>query len=311
VSRFEFTNIMVSDQYLHNLFTKLVDSRVLNFKEDDIMTNMIEVVEKPIFPKLEQKQRELASLPPTPSIKEIRGVLASKFSGLKPLTKGKLSNLEKKLKSAHLAIAMDPSKKDNLSLDINSMIEKFYSSKLPNPEELTTNKPPDKFGVSSFNMFQVSPMMQTLLQNDTYKQVKQGKRNLFGVCSNNIVKGKTEEELSRDFEQYPRLTSINKPRKPADPEDDSDTRIKSFLYITKKRAVEKSPWEKIEHMYNEQWTAIIQSQQEQEAARSGTRERKRKREELCAGLLLEEKDRRLHRRLQLSRRRHPRAAGQR
>lgn len=191
---------MVSDQYLHNLFTKLVDSRVLNFKEDDIMTNMIEVVEKPIFPKLEQKQRELASLQPTPSIKEIRGVLGSKFSGLKPMTKGKLANLEKKLKSAQLAIAMDPSKKDNLVLDINSMIEKFYSSKQANTEELILNKPPDKFGISSFNMFQVSPMMQTLLQNDTYKQVKQGKRNLFGVCSNNIVKGKTEEELARDFE---------------------------------------------------------------------------------------------------------------
>ena len=45
---------------------------------------------------------------------------------------------------------------------------------------------------------------------------------------------------------------MNKPKKPADGDEDSDSRIKSFLYAAKKKAVEKTPWEKIENMYNEQ-----------------------------------------------------------
>ena len=197
--RYEFTNIIVSDQYLHNLFTKYIDSRVLNFKEDEIMTNNVEFIEKPLFPKVEQRQKEQALMTQTPSLKEIKAVFANKLSGLKPLTKGKIANLEKKLKSAHLAIATDESKREDSILDINSMLEKFFSTKAPPPEETVNRKPPEKYGVTSFNMFQISPMMKTLLASETYKQVKQGKRNLFGVCSNAIVKGKTKEEFEQDY----------------------------------------------------------------------------------------------------------------
>lgn len=194
---------MVSDQYIQTMLEKYIDSAVLNFKDDDIITALVEVEEKPLFPtvdKLLQDQAETAKY--NMDFVEIRDGVRARFALLDEISnKSKLSNLHKKLKSAHLAMALDESNKDNILLDLHTMISKFFSKNNQNQNNLEILKTEDVNGVTPFSLYQISPSLQDALQKLTYKKIQGGKRKMFGVPSNQIVQGYSPAELAHVFEE--------------------------------------------------------------------------------------------------------------
>lgn len=192
---------MVSDQYVKKMFEKYVDPTIINFKEDEMMTNFADFEEKPLFPGEEERTKEQTKLMLTsPSCKELKSTLGNKMSGLKALTKGRLNNIGRKLKAARLAVSLDSTKKEAVSLDVASMLEKFYSQNQQKQIDVAQYRPQDKYGSSVIKLSQVSPMMQVMLERPTYKKINEGSRNFFGVCSDKILNGNTVEELAMNFE---------------------------------------------------------------------------------------------------------------
>jgi len=205
VTSFEFTDLTVSDQFVKKMFERVVDPTVISFKEDELMPAFVDFEEKPLFPGEDDRTREQTKLMVTsPSIKEIRTVIANKTSGLKVLAKGRLNNIGRKLKAARLAVSLDSSKKEAIELDVNSMIEKFYSQNQQAQVDVTHYKPQDKYGTTTMKLSQVSPMMQVMLERNTYKKINEGTRKIFGVCSDKILNGNTVEELATMFDMYMR-----------------------------------------------------------------------------------------------------------
>lgn len=192
---------MVSDQYVKKMFEKFVDPSVINFKEDEMMTNFADYEEKPLFPGEEERTKEQTKLMVSSnSIKDLRSAIGGKIAGIKALTKGRLNNLGRKLKAARLAVSLDSTKKEAVALDVASMVEKFYTQNQQKQVDVEKYRPQAKYGSTSFKMSQVSPMMQNLLERPTYKKINEGTRNFFGVCSDKILNGNTVEELSLAFD---------------------------------------------------------------------------------------------------------------
>ena len=194
---------MVSDQYIQGLLEKYIDSAVLNFKDDDIITALVEVEERPLFPsvdKILQDQVETAKY--NMDFVEIRDGVRSRFTLLDEMAnKSKLSNLHKKLKSAHLAMALDETNRDNIMLDLHTMISKFFSKNNQNQNNLEILKTEVINGATPFSLYQISPSLQDALQKLTYKKIRGGKRKMFGVPSNQIVQGYSPLELAHAFDQ--------------------------------------------------------------------------------------------------------------
>lgn len=193
---------MASPQYIQKLFHKYIDSKVLNFKEDEIITNLVELEERPLFPDLDKTLKEQAKNMNSKSVKEIRSILAGKFSGLKAMTKGKLASLDKKLRSAQLSMALNEKNRENILLDIESMLQKFFSQNLQKQDNSSQPFfPQDHYGEMSFKLSQVSPMIQTLLQKDAYKKVKLGNRQMFGITGDKILRGRSVDEMGKEFDK--------------------------------------------------------------------------------------------------------------
>lgn len=200
--RFEFNDIIVSDQYVQKLFDRYIDPLILNFNEDEMMNNFIDLEEKPLFPDQEAKSKETALLTQNrQSVKDLKNTLGSKFSGLKQMTRGKLANMGKKLKAAKLAISLNESKREAISMDIQTMLQKFYDQNDKKEIDMSEYKPQDKYGMVNFKLSQVSPMMQVLIERENYKKMFEGSRNFFGVVSNKILNGKSADQLSIEFDK--------------------------------------------------------------------------------------------------------------
>jgi hypothetical protein len=194
---------MVSDQYIQALLEKYIDSAVLNFKDDDIITALVEVEERPLFPVVDDlllEQAETAKY--NMDFVEVRDGVRARFALLDEIAnKSKLSNLHKKMKSAHLAMALDESNKDNIMLDLHTMISKFFSKNNQNQNNLEILKTEDVNGATPFSLYQISPSLQDAMQKLTYKKIRGGKRKMFGVPSNQIVQGFSPIELAHAFDE--------------------------------------------------------------------------------------------------------------
>lgn len=167
-----------------------------------MIASLVDFEEKPLFPAEEAHTKEIIRLSQnSQSIKDLKAAIGAKFVGLKPLTKGKLANVGRKLKAAKLAISLNETKRDSISMDVGSMLEKFFSRNIQNQVDVTLYKPQDKYGTGPFKLSQISPMMQTLIQRQTYKKIHGGTRKMFGVCSTNILKGETLDELAVNYEK--------------------------------------------------------------------------------------------------------------
>lgn len=193
---------MVSDQYVQKLFDKFIDQQILNFNEDDMMTSLVDFEEKPLFPGEDDRTRETQSLTQNrQSIKDLKNAIGSRFAGLKPLTKGKLANVGRKLKAAKLAISLNESKRDSISMDVTSMLDKFFTQNTQHQFDVTQYKPQSKYGSTHFRLSQISPMLQTIIDRESYKKIHEGARNMFGVSSSTVLKGMGLDELAVNYEK--------------------------------------------------------------------------------------------------------------
>jgi len=236
---------MVSDQYVHKLFERYIDAQVLNIKEDEFMPSFVEIEDRHFFPTVENTLKEQAKLMTSKSSKELKAILTQKFSGFRALTKGKMATLYRKLRSAELAISMDETKTESITHDVNQLVQKFFTQSTQKTEEEVAEQPVDKYGSTNFQMYQVSPMLETVLKRDTYKKIKQGKRQLFGVCSNNIVEGSTIKELGEKFEIIKENNKAEKKNEQGDKEKIVGAAIGFFM----KKKGDLDPWERIEKMH--------------------------------------------------------------
>ncbi len=192
---------MLGDLTLQTMFDRYINTRVMNIKEDDIPANNVEVDEKPLFPDVDAMLKDQAKNMTSKSQKELRNIITNKFSGLKSLTKGKFATLERKIRNANMAIELGDIRKDNLEIEISSMLQKFFSQNTQKPPEMVFTRPMDKYGSVSFDLYQVSPVIESLTGQQSAKKVNLSKRRMFGVSANKIVQGKSPEELREDFEQ--------------------------------------------------------------------------------------------------------------
>lgn len=205
--------MIVSDEYIQNLFDKHINSKVLNFKETDVYSGVEGLKERSIFPDSLKYLKETASLPKSDSLKEFNDIISSKVSGLKVLAKSKLVALGGKLKAADLKTEEDEDLREAQALNKKNLIDRYYSSKKTVKSE--ENDPEDlnaKFEAPKFNLGQVSPIMRVSLQVDQYNSGNYGKRKLFKMCPSDILHGKTRKELEEDFEIIETLKEREKTR---------------------------------------------------------------------------------------------------
>jgi hypothetical protein len=232
---YEFNNIMVSDFYIKNLLKRYIDDRFLNFQENEIITNFIELEEQPIFgPQLSSDYKELSKHNST-SIKELRGVLASKFAGFKSLSKGGVDGLAQKMKAARLHMLVNPEERDTIQIDLKNVVQKFFERE---PEaEGRKDLVPFVSGQKSFLMTQLSPMIESLVHRPGYTRVKVAPKKMFGSFAADRVQGRSVEQIGQLYDQMVEKNKVEIQRR---------VEMSNYGSTIKRKVVEEDPFTAIE-----------------------------------------------------------------